>query len=179
MGAPVAAVVGSVLLAITPFAPFVSAPIVGRLTLFQQGKGDGVVLLACAIIALAGSFLRRYGPLWISGAIGAFETGNLFWFFARRLPEIIDNYRQQTSGNIFSSIGELALTNLDPDWGAFTLLLGTSISLVVAGWATLKRQVSLWWGVPGIALLLIVVTYHVAVAFFPYVANWPELLKSN
>jgi hypothetical protein len=43
------------------FAPFISAPIFGRVTLFQQGKGDGVVLMAVALIAGVFSMFGRYG----------------------------------------------------------------------------------------------------------------------
>ena len=58
--------VGSLLLLVAPFAPFISAPIFGRVTLFQQGKGDGVVLMVVALIAGVLSMFGKYGFLWVS-----------------------------------------------------------------------------------------------------------------
>jgi len=81
------AAAGSLLLAIAPFAPMVSAPIFGRITLFQQGKGDGVVLLIVALVALGLSLAGRYGFLWVSGALGLFEVGHLFYFFIIICPK--------------------------------------------------------------------------------------------
>jgi hypothetical protein len=126
------AVAGSLLLVIAPFAPFISAPIFGRITLFQQGKGDGILLLVIALVALGLSLIGRYGVLWVSSALGLFEIGNLFYFFYHRLPNLIDQYKQQTNDNIFGSLGEITLSNVDPDWGAMVLLLGTLTTLGVA-----------------------------------------------
>jgi hypothetical protein len=66
----------------------------------------------------------RYGFLWVSGALGLFEIGNLFHFFYYRLPEIIENYRLQNRGSLFGSLGEMSLSNVQPDWGTIVLLLG-------------------------------------------------------
>src|ERR1039458_361560 len=54
------AIAGSLLLVVVPFAPFISAPIFGRITLFQQGKGDGVVLLVVALAALGLCLFGRF-----------------------------------------------------------------------------------------------------------------------
>ena len=126
------ALAGSLLLIIAPFAPFISAPIFGRITLFHQGKGDGVVLLVTGLVALGLSFQGRYGFLWVSGTLGLFEIGNLFYFFYHRLPDIIESYKRETRGNMLASIGDITLSNIDPDWGALALLLGTVASLGVA-----------------------------------------------
>jgi len=170
------AIAGSLLLVVAPFAPFLSAPILGRITLFQQGKGDGVILLVVALGALGSALLGRYGFLWVSGSIGAFEIGNLFLFFYHRLPEVIDNYRRQTKDNILGSIGEITLSNVDPDWGALVLLLGTLMSLGVAIRSGLNRKTITVATRIGVALLVIVVVYQVLLLFFPYLKYWPELL---
>lgn len=177
------AIAGSLLLVLAPFAPFLSAPILGRITLFRQGKGDGVVLLVVALVALGSALFGRYGFLWVSGSIGAFETGNLFWFFYHRLPELIDNYRRQTRDNIFGSIGEITLSNVDPDWGAVVLLLGTLTSLGVAIRSGLKKKTIGLAAKIGGGLLIIIIAYRVLViayqillVYFPYLKDWPSLL---
>lgn len=54
------AVTGSLLLLIAPFGPLLSAPIVGRITLFAQGKGDGTILVIAALAALGFSLRGSY-----------------------------------------------------------------------------------------------------------------------
>jgi predicted nucleic acid-binding Zn ribbon protein len=171
----IVAIVGSLLLLIAPFAPFISAPIFGRVTLFQQGKGDGVILLIVALIGLGLSLVGRYGFLWISGLLGLFEIGNLFYFFYHRLPIAIDNYKLQNRGRLFSSIGEITLSNVDPDWGAVALLIGTLCSLGIACSLGFRRRVLIISGAVGIGLVLLAVVYEVLLFFFPYLRYWPTL----
>lgn len=53
-------------------------------------------------------------------------------FFYRRLPDLVDNYRRHTKDSVFGTLGEATFLNINPDWGAMVLLLGTIISLGVA-----------------------------------------------
>jgi hypothetical protein len=170
------AMAGSLLLVIAPFAPFISAPIFGRVTLFQQGKGDGVVLIAVALIAGSFSMFGRYGFLWVSGAVGLFEIGNLLSFFYRRLPDAIESYKHQTRDNVFGSIGNITLSNVDPDWGAMVLVLGTLATVGVAVSVAMARRTLALAGKVGIGLLLFAVAYQTVIFFFPYLVYWPSLL---
>jgi len=170
------AIAGSLLLVVAPFAPFISAPIFGRMTLFQQGKGDGVVLLVVALAALIFSVVGHYGFLWASGALGLFEIGNLFYFFFHRLPEALDSYKREAKDNVFGSIGQISLSNVDPDWGAIVLLLGTLTTLGVAiSFGITKRALTLGAKI-GVSLLLLVVIYQTLMFFFPYLRYWPSLI---
>lgn len=171
----IAAVVGSLLLLVAPFAPFISAPIFGRITLFQQGKGDGVVLMAVALIAGIFSVFGRYGFLWVSGALGLFEIGNLFYFFYRRLPEATENYRSQTKDSVFGSIGNMTLSGVDPDWGVMVLLLGTLVTIGVVVNVGVKRRSFTMAGKVGIGLVLFAAVYQTVMFFFPYLREWPSL----
>ena len=166
------AAAGSLLLVIAPFAPFISAPIFGRITLFQQGKGDGVFLLTVALVALGLSLVGRYGFLWVSGALGLFEIGNLFYFFYYHLP----NYKQQTKDNLSGSIGEITLSSVDPDWGAMVLLLGTLTTLGVAISVVITRRGLTYAEKIGVGLFLFVAVYQTVIFFFPYLRYWPSLL---
>jgi len=170
------AVVGSLLLVVAPFAPFISAPIFGRITLFQQGKGDGVILLIVALVGLGLSLFGRYGFLWVSGGLGLFEIGNLFYFFYYHLPDAIETYKRQATGSIFASIGEITLSNVDPDWGAIVLLLGTLTTVGVAASVGITRRTLTLAARIGVGLLFFVIVYQTIMFFFPYMRYWPSLL---
>jgi hypothetical protein len=170
------AVVGSLLLAIAPFAPFISAPVLGRITLFQQGKGDGVVLIVVSVVAMGLSLFGRYEFLWVSGALGLFEIGNLFYFFYQRLPEIIENYNCETKDNQFGFIGNITLAMFDADWGVMVLLLGTLATLGIAIFIAIRRRALPLVGKTGVALLVLALAYHLLMYFFPYLRYWPTLL---
>ena len=173
------AVVGSLLLAIAPFAPFISVPVIGGFTLFQQGKGGGVILIVVSLVAMALSLFGRYEVLWVSGALGLFEIGNLFYFFYQRLPEIIENYNSETKGNQFGFIGNITLSRVDADWGVMVLLLGTLASLGVAIFIAIRRRTLPLVGKIGVALLVLALAYHLAMYFFPYLRYWRMLFTKS
>jgi hypothetical protein len=125
-------ITGSLLLVIAPFAPVATAPVLGRITLFAQGKGDGVFLLLLAVAGLACTLAGKYWFLWFSGGLGLLESGNMLHFFWFRLPQVLEQYRAHTAGNPFASIGEMMLGRVDADWGSAALALGTVFSLIVA-----------------------------------------------
>lgn len=169
------AVVGSLFLVISPFAPFISAPIFGRITLFQQGKGDGVILLVVGLVALGLSLFGRFSFLWVSGALGLFEIGNLFYFFYYRLPEVMDDYKHQAGDGVLGSLGQFTLSNVEPDWGAAVILIGTLLTVGVAVNAGINRRSLKVSVILGTVLLALVVLWNVLLLFFPYLKYWRTL----
>ncbi len=63
-------VAGAIILGIGAFCPIVSMKAAGALTFFNQGRGDGVILLALAAGALMLAILRRQTTL-LASAVGA------------------------------------------------------------------------------------------------------------
>jgi len=172
------AVFGSSLFVIAPFAPYVSAPILGRITLFQQGQADGVILIILGIGGIIFSILGRYEILWVTGAAGVVEMMAMLNFFYRRLPDLVDNYRRQTKDSIFGTLGEATFLNITPDWGAMVLLLGTITSLGVAykvGFTIPVRTI----GWIGLGVLGVMGLCYILLFFFPYLIYLPELFDSR
>src|SRR5262245_58897066 len=64
-------IAGSLLLVFGVFAPLFSAPIVGDINYFQNGRGDGIVVLILAGISFLLTVTRRYRGLWITGILTA------------------------------------------------------------------------------------------------------------
>jgi hypothetical protein len=81
---------------------------------------------------------------------------------------------------MFAAIGDLTINNIDPDWGAIVLLLGTMGSLGVAISLGLRRPRLSRIG--KIAVIVAVIPVGVWVAcrilliFFPYLKYWRSLL---
>ena len=120
-------IAGSLLLLVGPFTPLVSLPIFGSVTLFQRGE-DGTILFLVAIMALALSVNRRYGFLWVSGLLGLFEMGSLFYVLNERMSD--------HEGSPMAR----ALSHIGPDWGVAVILLGSLLSLRVAISAGVRRR---------------------------------------
>src|SRR6266508_2104667 len=59
--------VGSLIMFVGVFTPIISVPIVGNMNYFQNGKGDGVIVLALAIVSLILTITKRYRGLWFTG----------------------------------------------------------------------------------------------------------------
>lgn len=171
------AICGSALLIIAPFTPIVSAPLLGRLTLFHQGTGDGVFLMAIAAIALALSFRRRYGFQLVSGLLGLVLMVNVLIFFWVQYPELLDSYRRQMKGNAFGVVGEAVFGNLEPDWGAAVLLAGSVLSLWAALIGGLKQVLPSWPSRIAAVIVLLFGTYNIVMAWFPYLRLWPLLFS--
>jgi len=59
--------IGSAVLFVGVFAPIVSIPIMGNMNYFQNGKGDGVIVLVLALISLILVLLKKFKGLWFTG----------------------------------------------------------------------------------------------------------------
>jgi hypothetical protein len=52
--------IGSIVLFIGVFTPIVSVPIMGNMNYFQNGKGDGTIVLVLAVISLILVLAKKY-----------------------------------------------------------------------------------------------------------------------
>jgi len=59
--------IGSIILFVGVFAPIVSVPIMGNMNYFQNGKGDGTIVLLLAVVSLVLVLAKKYKGLWITG----------------------------------------------------------------------------------------------------------------
>ena len=125
-------IAGSVLLFLGVFAPIISVPIVGSLNYFQNGKGDGVIVLVFAIISIGLVLARKYGGLWITG-FGSL-TVMLFTFvnFQIRLSEMKTNMERELAGNPFRGIADVAMQSIQLQWGWVVLIIGACLLIAAA-----------------------------------------------
>lgn len=113
----------------------------------------------------------------MSGAIAAYEAGNLAHFYCHRLPSVIDNYSHQLRGTAFEPIGWITPSTVLVDWGAVVLLLGTLISVGVAVSVAVKARAMALAERLGAGHLIVLIAYQVVLFRVPYLKLWPSLAK--
>jgi hypothetical protein len=59
--------IGSIILFMGVFTPIVSISIMGNMNYFQNGKGDGIIILILAVISLILVLTKKYKGLWFTG----------------------------------------------------------------------------------------------------------------
>lgn len=122
--------IGSALLIVGVFTPIVGVPL-SSLNYFQNGKGDGMIILILAAISIILTIRRTYKGLWVTGlgsiAVMAFTlvSFNVSVSDAKHRLEIgqVDN--------IANGMQDLALQAAQLQWGWGVLLLG-AISIIAA-----------------------------------------------
>lgn len=114
---------GAALLAVGTFLPLVSLPIVGSLTYFNNGQGDGVLVLVLALLSALIVAARRFRALWLTGLASLVLIGysfvNMSWAMAQMQLELADNPFR-------------GLATAQMQWGWAVLVLGAILLLAAA-----------------------------------------------
>lgn len=127
------ALAGSAILFVGAFMPIVSLPIVGSMNYFQNGRGDGVLIV---VLAAATAFLAMTGRtrhvLWTGLAAAAML---LFTFirFQTKMSEAKSSMEAELAGNPFRGLAEAAVGSVQLQWGWAVLLIGAGLTMY-AGW---------------------------------------------
>lgn len=133
------ALMGAAVLFVGAFMPIVSVPIVGSLNYFQNGKGDGVVVV---LLALATAFLAMTGRtrhvVWTGGAAIAL-LGFTFINFQSRMSDARAKMDTELADNPFRGLAEAAMGSVQLQWGWAVLLIGAGLT-VYAGWQARKAE---------------------------------------
>lgn len=133
------ALVGAALLFVGAFMPIVSLPIVGSLNYFQNGRGDGVIIvvLAAATAVLAMTDRTRH-VVWTGGA-ALIMLGYTFVRIQSALDDMRTKMDTDLADNPFRGLAEVAMGSIQMQWGWAVLLLGAGIT-IYGGWQA--RQTS-------------------------------------
>jgi len=114
------------------FTPVVSIPVMGTMNYFQNGKGDGVIILVVAAASAVLALMNRFGGLWVTGLVSAGVLGFTFYNFHARLDELKSQMDSQLAGNPFRGIADAAVQAVQLQWGWSVLALGTLLLFVAA-----------------------------------------------
>jgi predicted RNA-binding Zn-ribbon protein involved in translation (DUF1610 family) len=125
-------IVGSAVLFLGVFAPIVSVPIIGAMNYFQNGKGDGSIVMALAVISFFLALSKSYKKLWITG-LGSLAV-MLFTFvrFQTKLAEIKSQMDSDLSGNPFRGFADMAVQSIQLQWGWALLVVGAVLIISAA-----------------------------------------------
>jgi hypothetical protein len=114
------------------FAPIVSAPIIGNINYFQNGKGDGVIILALAVISVFLTLTKRYRLLLITGVGSLAVLAFTFINFQRRVSSARSEMREGMANNPFRGLGDAMLSTVQIQWGWAVLIIGAVLLLASA-----------------------------------------------
>jgi len=120
-------IVGAIVLFIGVFTPIVSVPIMGNMNYFQNGKGDGTIVLVLAILSLVAVLIKKDAILFFTslGCLGTltFTFVNFKIGMSRMLAEA------SSSDDLFSGLAELAASAVQLQWGWALLVVGACLTL--------------------------------------------------
>ena len=110
----------------------------GNLNYFQNGEGDGTIILILSVISLILVLGKKYKGLWFTGlgSIGVL----LFTFinFQLRMSQVIANLESELAGNPFRGLADIAIQSVQLQWGWALLIVGAA--LVIASAAMKDEQ---------------------------------------
>jgi hypothetical protein len=115
---------GSGLLFIGVFLPLVRLPFIGNINYFQNGQGDGVIVLILAAISFILVFMERHDWHYVTGGLALamilYTFVNIQFGLARSRADL----HTELAGNPFRGLAEVAMQSIQMQWGWAVLLLG-------------------------------------------------------
>lgn len=128
----VIALLGSIILFIGVFMPIISVPMIGNMNYFQNGKGDGVIIIILAFLSIIFSFLNKNQGLWFTGIGSLIVLLFTFVNFQMKLSELKSQMAIELEGNPFGGLADLAMQSVQLQWGWAVLIVGTVMIIVSA-----------------------------------------------
>ncbi len=128
--------IGSIMLIVGVFTPLISIPMMGSMNYFQNGKGDGTIVLVLGVISIIIVLIRQYKWLWLTGLGSLGLLAYTFIQFQSRMSDVKSEMETSLAGNPFRGLADMAMQSVQIQWGFALLALG-SIFLIVS--ASIKR----------------------------------------
>ncbi len=129
--------IGSIVLFIGVFTPIVSVPIMGNMNYFQNGKGDGTLILILAVVSLVLVLTKKYKGLWFTGVGSLAVMAFTFINFQMKISDMKSQMESELAGNPFRGLADMAMQSVQLQWGWALLIVGAG--LVIAG-AAMKDE---------------------------------------
>jgi len=124
--------IGSAVLFVGVFTPIVSIPLIGNMNYFQNGKGDGVIILVLAVISLILVLLKKFKGLWFTGLGSIAIMTFTFINFQMALYNTKTQMETELTGNPFRGIADMAMQSVQIQWGWALLIIGAVLVIASA-----------------------------------------------
>ena len=121
------AIAGCVSLFLGAFAPIVSLPVVGNLNYFQNGKGDGSLILVFVAVSLISALAKNYQWMRLMGIASLGLEFYTFFTFLNRMDELKSKLSQDLNGNPFKGLADIVMQSAQLQWGWVFLFLGSGL----------------------------------------------------
>lgn len=136
------ALLGSLILFVGVFMPIISMPMIGNMNYFQNGKGDGVIIILLAFLSIIFSFSNKNKGLWFTGIGSLIVLLFTFINFQMKLSELKSQMAIELEGNPFGGLADLAMQSVQLQWGWAVLIVGTVMIIVSAVMKEEKNSVT-------------------------------------
>ena len=127
--------IGSIVLFIGVFTPIVSVPIMGNMNYFQNGEGDGTIVLVLAVISLILVLAKKYKGLWFTGIASLGIMLFTFMSFQSKMSQLTQlkaDMESELAGNPFRGLADMAIQSIQLQWGWALLLVGAALVIASA-----------------------------------------------
>lgn len=126
------ALFGAILLLIGAFLPVLSAPIVGSVSLFNNGKSDGMIIAGLAVIAIVLAALNYMKAIRIVAVISLVIVIVDFYSVYSRINKMKEEVTSKLGDNPFQGLATTMLDSVQLQYGWVVLFLGCAVLLVSA-----------------------------------------------
>lgn len=124
--------IGSIVLFIGVFTPIVSVPIMGNMNYFQNGKGDGTLILILALVSLVLVLTKKYKGLWFTGVGSLAVMAFTFINFQMKMSDMKTQMESELAGNPFRGLADMAMQSVQLQWGWALLIVGAGLVIASA-----------------------------------------------
>jgi hypothetical protein len=112
------------------FLPFIRLPFVGSINYFNNGGGDGVIVLILAGVSLYAVLRRRFRVLWATGLLSAALTVFTVFRMLHSISKFGAEMQNKAGGNLFAGLAQ----SVQLDYGVAVIAVGIILTLVTAGY---------------------------------------------
>jgi uncharacterized membrane protein len=123
---------GSILLFVGVFMPIVSVPVVGSINYFNNGKGDGTIVLVLALFACLATLSKHFKAVKYAGIGSVAVMLFTFFRFQSKMSEVKNDMETDLAGNPFRGIADMAMESIQLQWGWAVLSVGAVILIASA-----------------------------------------------
>lgn len=116
-------IAASTMLVIGSFLPMISVPFLGTINYFQNGKGDGVIIVILGLVVLVLSLTNNSKYNIVPGLLAACALAFTYFNFQSKLGAMKDEISGKDLG-MFQGIADATMQNISIEYGFAVIAMG-------------------------------------------------------